>query len=380
MKLTQTIVDRLRTPGKYNDDHTRGLHLYVTEHSRTWKIHTTHKGTNRALKRTLGRADDYTLIEARRWADAILTANRRGERIEAPSTAPTLQEAVDRFLATRERRGKAERATANHRYRFNKYLGDWLDRPVNKITIEDIEARHEKLSHAPRLADQVFEGLRAVLNQKAVLRFLPSGNPVLGLEFYRVPPKGGRPMTNAADVAVWWRAVSGSCRNDIMRNFLRLQLVTGMHGGALAQTEVAWIDLPGRVIVYPAHVMKARRNWRLPLSNISTDLVDAALLLANARGSKWLFPSDTSKSGHITELHDRELKAQGYVMGHDLRRTFISFAMQTSIPNGLRLYLADHAVEGIQGLYADPVAFHDAAVKAANDVARALTREVLHFH
>jgi integrase len=386
VRLTETKIKSLKNPGVYRDDMVHGLFVDVSDTSARYKLQSTTKD-RRTLRKTLGRTTDYTLDQARRWAQDVLGANRRGEVIrEADRNVPTLQEALDAYLSIRERKGQDDVWSANIKHQFNRHLSDWLKKPVDQITPDMVEKRHAKIGNGytvkqPRkdgegdetvevgghvAANHAIKSLRAVLNK---VRVLKDSNPVQDIEWF-VPAKKvdehGLPVQRAVmpdDLPAWWRQVE-TLENPLRRCFHRLMLLSGIRSGHLKEARRAWINLDARYIHFPQ--LKAGRPFKLPLSTPMVALVKEALSYGDER-SPWLFPAE-SGAGHLVEPRDKSLLKKGIKQGHDLRRTYVSLAAKTPIPQHHREFLVDHTVKGMHGLYVDPDAMFPELLAAQEQI------------
>lgn len=394
VRLTETKIKGLKTPGVYRDDMVHGLFVSVSDTSARYKLQSTTKD-RRTLRKTLGRTTDYTLEQARDWARGILGANRRGDVIrDVDRNVPTLQEALDAYVAIRDRKGQDDVWTGNIKHQFKKHLSDWLKKPVDQITADMVVKRHTKIGDGYTIkrpkkngdgdeavkvgghvaANHAIKSLRAVLNK---VRVVKDNNPVQDIEWF-VPPKKvdehGLPVQRTVmpdDLPAWWREVE-ALENQVRRCFHKLMLLSGIRSGHLKETRKAWINLEGRFIYFPE--LKAGRPFKLPLSKAMLAIVTEALTHSDDR-CPWLFPAE-SGTGHLTEPRDKKLKKNGVKVGHDLRRTYISLAAKTRIPQHHREFLVDHTVKGMHGLYVDPDAMFPELLAAQEEISSLIIHHV----
>ncbi|MDN5792358.1 MAG: hypothetical protein L0H22_04780, partial [Brevibacterium aurantiacum] len=59
------------------------------------------------------------------------------------------------------------------------------------------------------------------------------------------------------------------------------------------------------------------------------------------RKSPWLFPSETSKCGHVVEVKE---KALGELTGHALRHLYSSLAIESGVPIEALKFLLNHKI------------------------------------
>ncbi len=361
-------------PVIYRDDKVHGLFIEVNSHSASYKLQTT-THDRKTLRQTLGRTTDYTLHQAREWAEKVLGAARRGEDPrDADDSVPTLGEAFEAYCKRRERLGQDDVWTANIQHQLRKHLSDWADRKVNTITPHMVETRHTYIGehNGPVAANHTIKTLRAVLNKVRGIE-----NPVHGITWF-VPPKKvdqhGLPVQRAVmpeDLPAWWREVE-ALDNPVRRCFHKLMLLSGIRSGHLKEARKAWINLDGRFIYFPE--LKAGRPFKLPLSTPMLAIVKEALTYNDDR-CQWLFPAE-SGTGHLTEPRDKKLKKRGIKVGHDLRRTYISLAAKTRIPQHHREFLVDHTVKGMHGLYVDPDAMFPELLAAQEEISSLIIHHV----
>ncbi|HMN37316.1 MAG TPA: hypothetical protein PKD49_06345 [Hyphomicrobium sp.] len=321
------------------DSQVRGLFIEVGKTGGSFKIQTTARKLGpeaKSIRRTLGRTTDHTVQEARVWALGLLGALRKGEHHAAPKTVPTLRSLYARFAEMRGAEGRDPVHTRNIMANAELHLKDWLALFADKITADMVEARYHTIrkGRGPYAARHTMAQLRAVFASKSGLH-----NPVLGL---RMPtpdrPKGG--AMGPDELAQWWQAVE-KLNNPIRQRFHKLLLLSGMRKGHLRATRREWVDLAGRCIRFPK--LKAGRPFRLPLSDPMLAIVEE--LMAFPLSSPWLFP--TFDGGHLMEAREPTLSHTG----HDLRRTYVSIAAKTALPEDYRKALVDHTTAGIHGRY-----------------------------
>jgi len=375
IRLTDTKVKDLVAKGLgpddkpriYRDDKVRGLFVEVNQLSASYKVQSTlrkHGGKPKSIRKTLGRTTDYTLDQARKWADDVLGTIRKGEvPIVKGAGVPTLEQAYDDYAKMRDRQGKDTTHTSNIKLNSRTHLGDWLSFPVDKISRAMVVERHTKIGVArgPFAANHTIKQLRAVLNS---VDGLP--NPVTKITWFKPREEldeHGQPVSKAIPLELlpsWWAAVAG-LTNPVRRNLHQLALLSGMRYGHLVETRRAWVDVAARCIRFPK--LKRGRPFTLPLSAPMAAIAAEAMKL-EAKDNPFLFWAE-SKSGHIEDWreHDTEWRAwpgdtaeddrEPLPTGHCLRHTFVSIANKTRIPQHHREMLVDHAVRGMHGHYTD---------------------------
>ena len=127
---------------------------------------------------------------------------------------------------------RSKRTNELYRYEANRYLGDWLPRPLDAIGRADVEARFNRITadHGWSAANRAMSLLRSIYRRPCVdhdgLR-----NPVDlwlagGGKFHR---KARRKISAPAEVLPCWRAgIEAEVNNPAIRDALWFGLYTGM--------------------------------------------------------------------------------------------------------------------------------------------------------
>src|SRR6185295_4062301 len=154
-----------------------------------------------------------------------------------------------------------------------------------------------------------------------------------------------------AELGAWWAAV-GKIRNPLRVAMHRLGLLSGLRPGNLVAIERAWIG--DRRIDFPAHVMKGRKAFTLPLSMqmgwLVADAIKAGEVLEP--GSKYLFPSRNAKGELAPMRVVRESKAAlKNRTGHALRHTWKTCARLARVPESTIEILMAHRLGGVRDTY-----------------------------
>jgi integrase len=143
-------------------------------------------------------------------------------------------------------------------------------------------------------------------------------------------------------LADWYSTVS-SLRQDTVRDYLLVLLLTGLRRNEAATLQWTNIDLNSRVLSIRPEVAKNYREHRLPLS-------DFLYLLFSRRkqkycNSQYVFPGQGGRyhivdSGHV--ISQVLIKSGCSFTLHDLRRTFLTTAAKLDIPHYAIKKLANH--------------------------------------
>jgi integrase len=374
-RATHAIVDGEPRQKLYMDAKTAGFGLCVGTQSKTFFAQG--KVNGRSVRVTIGRYGVFTVDQAREDAEDRLREMRRGtdpnrakRALQAGSI--TFADARDMFLDTCRRDGRSAETLKGYE-RAATYLKSWDALPLAEITRQMVKEKHERIAanvvanaaKAARekaaktakenatkenaaienvegrghyMANGVMRLFRAVYN--SALRQhedLPT-NPTINVRWFKEFRRtdSAIPATGLAD---WYKGIM-QIGNPIRRDYLRLVLYTGLRRTNAAEMRWEHVDLDAGIVLIPKP--KSGRPFALPLSGYLLDLLRARKaeneLLYPSR--PWVFPSASSKSGHISEP---KLKGMTFMI-HGLRATFMTVAESIEIaPYAIKL-LVNHAM------------------------------------
>jgi integrase len=340
-KLTRRVVERLPAPDpsgkqRLHWDELSGFGVLCsgTTTVKTYVVQHRVNGLNRRV--TVARCDVIDVDEARDRAQLVIAGMYQGVDPKRPPkpSAGTLRQTLDAYLKAK----KSLRPASRKKYRcIERYLADWLDRPLRDITREMVEDRHALIKgrvereKASRLASGAATANDTMLLLGILWRFAAdrdetlSRNPVrLRDQQYPVSPRTG--SVPAEKMGEWCRAVEPLPNH--WRDYVMLLLYTGMRRREAAALRWSEVDMALRVIRLPATRTKAGRPLDLPMS----DQVFSILASRRADGidsSGFVFPG-RGRSGHIEKVEETMAKLAEQtgmtIRAHDLRRTFLTVA------------------------------------------------------
>ena len=154
-KFTKSKINELPPAPKgrqneYYDSHVRGLRLRVGA-SGLKTFYAVRKVKGKFIRTALGRFPEISVEQARTIALETLggigaTGKNPNEiKREAERANVTLREAMELYIETRGDRLKE--TTANqYRRLLTNFSGDWLDRPIAKISRDDTQSRHKAIT------------------------------------------------------------------------------------------------------------------------------------------------------------------------------------------------------------------------------------------
>lgn len=361
LKLSQGSVQNLLPPPKgeelYFDTEIKGFGVRVTKTGVKSYIYQRTMPGNRPCRVTIGRANILTTEQARKRAKHLYlqfcsgidpVKEKQKQRIleqqekdaqqkDRDRRSLTLRVALADFLEMAHLKPKT---ATDYRYQIERHLIDWLDMPLEDMTrtmvvdkhkqiTENVKARSGKraMVNGRSSANYVMRILRTVWNHaRERAEELPE-NPVQG--FRRVWHKEKRRTTYImpGDLGKFIAAVD-QVANPIHRHYVKALLFTGLRRNEAAALQWAEVDFANRLIRLSGNRTKNGRGLDLPMCDTVYNLLHDCE--RQGRQGKYVFPSATSKSGHIEEPKFAMDKINAicglHVTCHDLRCTFATVA------------------------------------------------------
>lgn len=244
---------------------------------------------------------------------------------------------VDRYV---EGRSLAAATEESYRYHLRKYLARFRNRAMADISRSEARDLFETLKARSGLttASGVMRTLRALFNEAKRYDETITSNPVDSL---RVPlPK--RREIDEIDLPAWWAKVSAV--TPIRRDLHVFLMLTGLRRKSATTIRRSDVDLT-RGIIRVRH-MKSGRPFLLPLSNFLVELLRKRMAEDEPIASEWLWPSPTSKCGHVVEPRE-----DGLPSAHVYRHLWRTYAIAAGVPYAESALLLDQRLPGASGGY-----------------------------
>lgn len=273
----------------------------------------------------VGEVDYRTARNAAMEKMALLRSGRRAPGVV--DRGPTLREAWDRYrVGHLERKGRAQGTIDQYRDCIERTLASWLDTPLGELAENPaaVARRHDEITreNGPYQANHAMRSLRAIYRHaRKAHKSLPVEHPCTGVD-YNAEHKRESGL-DAAELRRWW-ATWATIQNPIRRELHLLTLLSASRRTALCEARWEHVRPFARVLHQPRPKGGAKKAFDIPLSRAmvaSLRRLRAACRVAYD-GTPWLFPSDTSESGHATEV--KETHIEGFATGHALRHTWIT--------------------------------------------------------
>lgn len=328
-KLTETFARKVpqtkKSTAKHWDSEVKGLVLFVGKQSKTWYFQKDVGGQTRRV--LIGRYPLISADVARQTALGFALDWGRGAGRQLQIGAPTLETAMETYLARPKLRSEAHRSGL--RQQFELHLKDWLRLPLDEITKSMVVQRHGSMAATPSSANHTLKYFRTVWNHSRRVHDLPE-SPTMAIEWYAEQPNG----SIIEDLNAWREAVD-ELYNPIHRVFYELLLFTGFRKTEALTLE--WKNVQEDHIHLP--MTKNGRSFDLPISQVHHEI------LAPLRGlhHQWVFPSPKSPSGHLKGPQRMQWSI------HSHRRTFATVAMEAGILEEIVGRLLNHTPLSITG-------------------------------
>lgn len=354
-RLTDAAVRRmpLTQTGQYavRDTELVGFLVMVGTTSRTFMIQLKVKGQN--IKRTIGRASDMPLAEARATAaktiaDLRVGATRHVGRARAVTLGQAWADYRDNHLV---KRGRSAYTIALYRDHVERLYAKWLDTPLADLSANPkmVRDRHAEISrqNGPYIANGAGRSLRAIYNfaRRKIDRTLPADAPIDASDF-NVEKR--RDTAMAAGALKGWKKELEALPNPVRREFHLFCLLSGSRPAALARARWDHFDLAQRTLHFPDPKGGTAKAFDMPLSRAMVRCLwrarRAGRQLHSARAATFIFPAALGESGHVEEW--REDRAELSKWGADLRQTYATMAQAVGVPLFFIKVLMNHSAGG----------------------------------
>lgn len=346
-KLTQGSVNKVayENPAgtQIYDTEMAGLRIVVGSKSSSYKlVGRINDGSGRYVSIVIGRTDEVSLRTARERSAELKLALRRGDDPRRPKTSvPSLRAAWDRYRTTRG----TELQPSTVEWYEGKVFGPLkgiLDIPMDKLDREAVRALHEKITKrsGPYCANGAMRALKCLYNDACRSHDLPP-NPVS--RSVRMNKETPRQWALGADgLPEAWR------RLDAMGDRVRAacwttMLLTGLRSGDARSMRWEHLDQDG-VLLVPSPKGGTDRAFRLPLPRHLIQMLEMVRHETAGLVSPFVFPSLSSKSGHIEEM--RRTDEFPYAP-HQMRHTYRTAALEAGVDMQTITLLMNHRPAGV---------------------------------
>jgi integrase len=286
------------------------------------------------------RPDDVAFTAIRRKAGDVLALTRSGvdpAGVAGPQGV-TVAQAIEQHIAA-PRKKPLEQRTVEYYSKLLPYLGPLANVPLLRLDQAAIIKLRDKLhkEHGPQIAVMVLRLLKASWNTATFYDSRLGPFPKM--------PKGatsqGKPKKSRVKNLPQWFVEAGGVQSQQRKDLWLLGIMTGLRRGDLVSIRREHVT--GCTLTVPKPKGGESRAFELPLSDAACELVQRVL---RSHNSEWLWPSPTSKSGHVE--NPVPTPEDGFSLKwslHDLRRSWASVAAAVGINRFHQDLLMNHELE-----------------------------------
>ncbi|MCC8372061.1 MAG: site-specific integrase [Rickettsia endosymbiont of Pseudomimeciton antennatum] len=336
LHFTQEAISKIILPETkedfYNDTKEKGLFL-IARKSKVFYLRKTieKKGRSRTIK--LGTFPYISVVEARAKASELKNQISKciinpleklpiaNNQIDNKLTTLTFKEFFDKYIE--EHSKLKNRSWKNNIAIMELYGQNFYKRKISAITRDDIQKKFNEISNKFKFSANNFLKLLSAMFNRGIKWEMLEKNPAKGIEKH---PENVREryIASQEELSKFIKIVIAKC-TKIMADVFLMILFTGARKSNVLSMKWQDINFENATWSIPAKSAKNAKTQRVHLVKYALNILTRREKENNNK-SVWVFPSDTSKSGHIEEPKSawkRICKLAGIsdLRIHDLRRT-----------------------------------------------------------
>ena len=340
-ELSLRAVSGLREDGRYAVGGVAGLHLRVSAGHRGWVLRIKVGEARRDIG--LGAYPGIGLAEAREKAREIhklakvgtdplhLRKQQRSAILTQQASDKTFDWCVDAFI-----KAKAEEwRNPKHRQQWENTLASYCSPKLGKFAVRDIDLQHVLACLEPiwRTKNETASRLRgrieSVLDWATVRRYRTGDNPARWkghLDKVLLAPSKIQKVKHHAAVPIDQMQAFITLlktRDGYAARALEFAILTAARSGEVRGAKWAELDLDSGVWTVPAERMKAKKEHRVPLSKVVTELLQA---LPRIHGCNLVFPGNKGQPLSDMSLTAVMRRMEVRAVPHGFRSTFRDWA------------------------------------------------------
>ncbi len=344
LNLTEARIRELPLgSGIHRDAQVKGLMVVSHKTTKTYACQGDVRRNGRHVRTVrvkIDRVDRIGLREARNRAKTIMSQIQSGiDPTDGPDeTGITLQRALDAHLDEKPHR---PRTVEGYRYHLDHYLKNWRNKAVADISrqmVRDLFAELKR-KHGETTAGSVMRTLRAVINTAMRIDETLQGNPVAALHV----PTTKRRKVAPLDLSDWWVRVMRL--SPARRDLHVAMLLTGARRSSILQIKRVDVNLDRQILTL-THMKTSDEPLMLPMGTRLSKILQDRMRLDAPLNSEWLWPSATSRSGHI-----QEPKEKGLPSPHEYRHHARTLYIAVGVPYAESALLLGQKLPGASGGY-----------------------------
>lgn len=344
LNLTEARIRELPLgSGIHRDSQVKGLMVVCHKTTKTYAVQGDVRRNGRHVRTVrvkIDRCDRIGLREARNRAKALMSQIQSGiDPTEGPAeTGITLERALKAHLEEKPHRA---RTVEGYKYHLDTYLKHWKKRAVADISRQMVRDLYAELKrkHGETTAASVMRTLRAVINTAMRIDETLAGNPVQALHV----PSTKRRKVLPLDLGEWWEQVQ--LLSPMRRDLHVAMLLTGARRSSILQVKREDVDVERRVLTF-SHMKTSDEPMLFPMGPRLGSMLKARLKVDEPLNSEWLWPSPTSRSGHVEEPREADLPSP-----HEYRHHARTLLIAAGVPYAESALLLGQKLPGASGGY-----------------------------
>ncbi|OHD07570.1 hypothetical protein [Sphingopyxis sp. RIFCSPHIGHO2_12_FULL_65_19] len=344
INLTEARIRELPLgSGIHRDTQVRGLMVICHKTTKSYACQGDVRRNGRHVRTVrvkIDRVDRIGLRDARNRAKALMSQIQSGiDPTDGPDeTGITLERALEAHLTEKPHRPRTEEG---YRYHLDHYLKAWRKKAVADISRQMVRDLFGELKrkHGETTGASVMRTLRAVVNTAMRIDETLTGNPVAALHV----PSTKRRRVAPLDLTAWWSDVLQL--SPVRRDLHISMLLTGARRSSILQVRRDDVDAKKAVLTL-THMKTSDEPLQLPMGARLATILAHRMRTDEPLASDWLWPSVTSRSGHIEEP-----KEKGLPSPHEYRHHARTLYIAAGVPYAESALLLGQKLPGASGGY-----------------------------
>ena len=197
------------------------------------------------------------------------------------------------------------------------------NKKISQLTSDTIKRFHKRLIEKPYCANRCVVFLKAMYNYVIQEGYYKGTNPAKAVKLNKEEARTRYLEHN--EVMRFFDAIY-ELDDSVSRNAILMTLYTGARKSNILKMKWSEIDIDAKTWLIPK--TKTGKNIPLPLADLAVELLKK--LLPNREHSPYVFPSETSATGHIVDIRRvwGTLKKRAHITNlrlHDLRHNLATY-------------------------------------------------------
>jgi integrase len=331
--FTKNIIEKLACPADkeqiyYRDSQTRCLYIQAARGgTKSFVYRKSIDGSKR--QKFLGYFPDISIEQARAAANKLNAAFGIGENpfdeFSASKNEMTFRDLFNIYI-DRHARKQQKKTTDEMIKDFDRWLPSIAKRKPSTIMHIDAEQLHGQIAkqRGEYAANRAIQLARSVFNKAKQFKIYQGENPFSNLTLFSEEPRNR--FLSTAEAARLINALQDGLHIDL-HDFIMLDLMTGARKTNLLS--MRWDEISDLNSMPVTWTIPETKNGTSQVVPLGADEIKILKRRRKNMSSPWVFPSKTSKSGHLEDLKRawttiRKQTKLTDITIHDLRRSLAS--------------------------------------------------------